>query len=102
MTPTRSATPSKKGWDAFTGLIFGIGFILAVLLPFLALAAVLGLLGWAILRRNDRRSTADDAIPTMPRSAPTGPTAPRDDPDSDADADPEITPDGAEPASRQV
>ena len=90
----------RKGWDAFTGLIFGIGFILAVLLPFLALAAVLGLLGWAILRRTDRRTTADDALPTMPRSTPTEPAAPRDDADSDADSDPEITPDGAAPASR--
>jgi hypothetical protein len=44
----------EKGWDAFTGFIFGIGFILAVLLPFLALAAIVGLLGWAIARRRRR------------------------------------------------
>jgi hypothetical protein len=90
----------RKGWDAFTGFIFGIGFILAVLLPFLALAAVLGLLGWALVRHTGRRPIAEHATPTMPRPAPTEPADTDPSSDADRDADPEITRDDAEPASR--
>lgn len=56
-----------EGWDAFTGFIFGVGYILAVLLPFLALGAIGAGIVWMLLRRRNRRA------PT-PAPAPTGET----------------------------
>jgi hypothetical protein len=60
----------EKGWDAFTGFVFGIGFILAVLLPFLALAAIVGLLGWAIVRRRRRNQPVANAVASSPLPEP--------------------------------
>ncbi len=50
----------RTGWDAFTGFLFGIGFVLAVLLPFLAVAAIASTIGWQLMRRRNRRSAGDD------------------------------------------
>ncbi len=84
-----------KGWDAFTGLIFGIGFGLAIMLPFLVLAALLGLLGWAIARRNKHGRPAEVASPTMPDPTPD-PT-----PDREPAVNEGLSPADVEPASRQ-
>ena len=66
----------ERGWDAFTGVILGIGFILAVLLPFLALAAILGLLGWVIVRRRRRHQPATVTSSSLPDPEPSPATAP--------------------------
>lgn len=79
------------GWDAFTGFIIGIALIVAVTLPFLILAAVFGLLGWAIVRRNHDRP-ADVGSPTIP-----GPT-PAPKPESAADED--VSPTDVEPSNQ--
>jgi len=44
----------RTGWDAFTGFLFGIGFVLAVLLPFLVVAAIASVAVWRLLRRRPR------------------------------------------------
>lgn len=52
----------RSGWDAFVAAVFTIAFIAAVLLPFLVVAAVIGLAVWLIRRRpHDRR---DEGTPT--------------------------------------
>jgi hypothetical protein len=89
-----------KGWDAFSGFVFGIGFILAVLLPFIALAALLGLLGWAIVRRGGHAPAA----PVEPRTVPEPELGDQADPDPDTPVSPDdssdLSPDDAELASR--
>ena len=90
----------RKGWDAFSGFVFGIGFILAVLLPFIALAALLGLLGWAIVRRGGHAPTP----PVEPRSVPEPGSGEPVDPDADTQAArttaSDVSSDDAELASR--
>jgi hypothetical protein len=46
------------GWDAFVAFFFGLAFILAVVLPFLALAAVFLGAAWVIIARLGRREPA--------------------------------------------
>ncbi len=58
----------RKGWDAFSGAVFGVGFLLAVLLPFLALAAVVALVGWQVVRRGRRPAT--NRITSSPATEP--------------------------------
>lgn len=53
-----------NGWNAFVGVLFAIGFVLAVSSPFLALAGGLALVVWLVgrrLRRNDRSARTDTA-----------------------------------------
>ncbi|MDW3214471.1 MAG: DUF4349 domain-containing protein [Ilumatobacteraceae bacterium] len=45
----------ESGWEAFTALLFGIGFVVAATLPFLVSGLLLALLAWAIIRRRDGR-----------------------------------------------
>jgi hypothetical protein len=61
-----------KGWDAFTSFLFGIGFIVAVLLPFLGLAAIALLAAWIVIRHR-RRHGAADSVPPATSTGPTGP-----------------------------
>lgn len=51
----------ERGWEGFTAMLWGIGYVLAVLLPFLALAAVVALVAMLVLRR--RRARPHDTPP---------------------------------------
>ncbi len=60
-----------SGWDAFTALLFGIGFVLAATLPFLISGLLLALIAWTVIRRRDhRRSAAHPPVTTGPLPAP--------------------------------
>jgi hypothetical protein len=54
----------RSGWDAFTALLFGIGFVVAATLPFLISGGLLALVVWMIVRRRDGRRPQDP--PSMP------------------------------------
>ena len=54
----------RKGWDAFTGFLFGIGFIVAVLLPFIGLILAAALVGWLVIRRRSRSGAGAVSSPT--------------------------------------
>ncbi len=94
----------QQGWDAFTSFLFGIGFIIAVLLPFLGLAAIAALAGWLVVRRRNKRSanrsgsSSDNGTPTTvrPLAAPT--ISPATSAGSD-EADPDATDSTASTAS---
>ena len=45
------------GWDAFVAILFALGFILAVLAPFLAVAALIVALGWLFTRSRTTPAT---------------------------------------------
>lgn len=47
----------RSGWEAFTALLFGIGFVVAATLPFLVSGLLLAMIAWAIIRRRDGRVT---------------------------------------------
>jgi hypothetical protein len=69
----------QRGWDAFAAFLFGIAFILAVLLPFIGLAALAAALVWLALRRRGRRASR----PGTPADVPDndhGSTSPFDPP----------------------
>ncbi|MEL6890721.1 MAG: DUF4349 domain-containing protein [Actinomycetota bacterium] len=55
----------ESGWSAFLGALFAIGFVLAVLAPFLATAAVVGLFV-LLVARHLRRRDHDAALGTRP------------------------------------
>jgi hypothetical protein len=44
----------RQGWDGFTGMIWGIGYVLAVLAPFLAAAVVVAVPTLLVIRRRRR------------------------------------------------
>ena len=72
----------ESGWDAFTALVFGIGFVLAATLPFLVTGLLLALVAWLLVRRRDtRRSAAHPSLAANPLPAPETAT----DEDSSAD-----------------
>ena len=81
----------EKGWDAFTGFVFGIGFVLAVLLPFLVLGAIAALVGWLLIRRRNR-SRPIAPTTTMGGQPPPEPTQA---------GSATVNPDADETASRQ-
>lgn len=69
----------SDGWSAFVSLLFGIGYVLAVLLPFLVLAGLAGLAVWYVMRRRllDRANQSplgaragDSSLPAPPPSEP--------------------------------
>ncbi|HEY3485385.1 MAG TPA: DUF4349 domain-containing protein [Ilumatobacteraceae bacterium] len=43
------------GWNAFLGVLFAIGFVLAVLAPFLGAVALIALVAWLVARQLQRR-----------------------------------------------
>jgi hypothetical protein len=49
----------RTGWDAFVGVLFVIGFVLAISLPFLTIALVVLLGAWLAVRPRRPRSTPD-------------------------------------------
>lgn len=53
----------RQGWDAFAGFVFGIGFVLAVLLPFIGLAAIAAVAAWLVIRRRNRRRPTTHGAP---------------------------------------
>lgn len=61
----------ESGWDAFTALLFGIGFVLAATLPFLVSGLLLALVAWLFLRRRDtRRSPLQPSVTSHPLPSP--------------------------------
>ena len=54
----------STGWDVFVAVLYRTGFVLAVLAPFLVVAALLALLVRFVVRR--RRATTGTAPPTPP------------------------------------
>jgi hypothetical protein len=69
----------RGGWEAFVAVLFGVGFILAAVSPFLMLGGLLALIGWTIVRRRDARTAAAQPAPLA---------AATPDPPSDASGDP--------------
>ncbi len=53
----------RTGWGTFGAVLYRTGIILALLLPFLALAALLGLI-WLVVRRRKTTTQIADAHPT--------------------------------------
>jgi hypothetical protein len=49
----------RSGWDVFVGVVFAAGFVLAVLAPFLVLAAIVLAIAWFVARPRWRRPPAD-------------------------------------------
>ncbi|HEX4982563.1 MAG TPA: DUF4349 domain-containing protein, partial [Ilumatobacteraceae bacterium] len=54
----------RSGWDAFLGALFAIGFVLAILTPFLALAAVVLAIAWIVVKPRRRRPAGAGAAVT--------------------------------------
>lgn len=58
----------RQGWDGFVTFVWGIGYVLAVLAPFLVLGAIVALAVLTVLRRRHREPTrgtgAEPAPPT--------------------------------------
>ena len=52
----------RSGWDAFLGALFAVGFVLAILAPFLALAALILAIAWIVARPRRRRPVAPGAV----------------------------------------
>ena len=63
----------RSGWGAFVGALFAVGFVLAILAPFLALAALVLLIASVVSRplrhRSARATAARAAAPTTGRAA---------------------------------
>jgi hypothetical protein len=56
----------RSGWDAFLGALFAVGFVLAILTPFLALAALVLAIAWIVVKPRRRRpATAASAVTTV-------------------------------------
>lgn len=65
----------RRGWDGFTAAAFGVVYVLAVLLPFLAVAAVAGLVVLLVVRRRRHGHAAPAPTPISSASGP--PLAPQ-------------------------
>ncbi len=60
----------QSGWNAFLGVLFAVGFVLAILAPFLLLAALVLAVAWIVarplrrrpMRRDAAQATGDDAV----------------------------------------
>jgi hypothetical protein len=60
----------RSGWNAFLGALFAVGFVLAILAPFLALAALVLVIAWIVARPRWRRpATAAPPATTEPAAA---------------------------------
>ncbi len=58
----------RSGWDAFTAMLFGLGFVIAATLPFVISGLLLALVVWLVVRRRDAARPARNA--QMPMVAP--------------------------------
>jgi Na+-transporting methylmalonyl-CoA/oxaloacetate decarboxylase gamma subunit len=61
------------GWDAFMTVVFGLGYVLAVLAPFIVLVAIAGLIAWRIVPARRQRPGAGgmpDRSPAVPAAEP--------------------------------
>lgn len=74
----------RSGWEAFTALLFGIGFVVAATLPFLASALLLAFAAWMVIRRRDARRPASHPS-TIPMPAPIADEPIADEPQPEAD-----------------
>ncbi len=77
----------RSGWEAFTAVLFGIGFVIAATLPFLATALLLALAAWMVVRRRDARRPATHPS-TSPMPAPVADTVGDDEPERETDEEP--------------
>ena len=59
----------KTGWDAFVTVVWGAATVLGWLLPFLVVAAVIGLPAWWLTRRRRKPSATRPASPPPPGPA---------------------------------
>lgn len=59
----------RRGWDGFTTAIWGVGYVLAVLLPFLVVAALVGLVAVAATRRRRAHAAATSVTSATDRAA---------------------------------
>ena len=50
----------RSGWNAFLGVLFAVGFVLAILAPFLLLAALVLAVAWIVARPRRRRPMRRD------------------------------------------
>ncbi|HWM20370.1 MAG TPA: DUF4349 domain-containing protein [Ilumatobacteraceae bacterium] len=51
----------RSGWDAFLGVLFAVGFVLAILAPFLLLAALVLAIAWIVAKPRRRRPVSPGA-----------------------------------------
>jgi hypothetical protein len=61
----------RSGWNAFLGVLFAVGFVLAILAPFLLLAALVLAVAWIVARPLRRRPIRRDA-PAATAADPVG------------------------------
>ena len=59
----------RSGWDAFLGALFAVGFVLAILAPFLALTALILAIAWIVARPRRRRPVDPGHVAAMRTSA---------------------------------
>ncbi|MFW2334117.1 DUF4349 domain-containing protein [Ilumatobacter sp.] len=60
----------RSGWDAFTALLFGLGFVIAATLPFIVSGLLLALVIWLVVRRRDARAAPTAAMPAPTTGVP--------------------------------
>lgn len=60
----------EKGWNGFIGTLWAIGYVLAVLLPFLVLAGIVALVASSILRRRGRAGAPAPGLAPPPGESP--------------------------------
>ncbi len=63
-----------RGWDAFAGALFAVGFVLAVMAPFLVLGLSVLLVAWLVTRRRGRRDPLPAPASNPASATPVGPT----------------------------
>jgi Domain of unknown function (DUF4349) len=54
----------RSGWEAFLGVLFAVGFVLAILTPFLALTALVLAIAWIVVKPRRRRPATAEAAGT--------------------------------------
>ncbi len=53
----------RSGWDTFTAVVFGLGFVIATMLPFIISGLILAVVAWLVVRRRvAARSASTDRI----------------------------------------
>ncbi|HSJ90925.1 MAG TPA: DUF4349 domain-containing protein [Ilumatobacter sp.] len=84
----------RQGWDGFTGMIWGIGYVLAVLLPFLVLGALVGVVVLLVVRRRHHAATPRDPSAHVPHPHDPSPSPdPNPNPNPNPNRNPNPNPD---------